>query len=310
MATEDQAAFLRSLEEEKDDEARGRAARAGRYTRRARAVVAPSGSSSSGGGYPTALTTGPAAGTVFTNTSGEITTSGAGQTLEKLNITNGYVIIRHANCILQDCIVDMTGQPLSSFQAISASGSSLTGIKIRRCRVIGNAAKDTIQTEMMPGVEISYNDLSKMENGISIGADNGNIHDNYIHDLLGSGVPHVDGIQGTGLFNGLTINHNTIISSDTSCIIMQTEFGGFSNLTVSNNRLLYDAPMSFGMLIQEKPGSPGAVTNVIVTNNRIKFPVSHYAVFHNVNGLSFTGNVDDDTGAPITYQDDGGNTPL
>jgi hypothetical protein len=156
------------------------------------------------------------------------------------------------------------------------------------------------------GVEIRFCDLSHFENGIFISADGMNIHDNYIHDLSSlAGDPHIDGIQGSGGFTSLTINHNTIISWDTSCIILQNEGAGFSGVTISNNRLIIDPALggSTCILCQDRDDGVGSVSNVTVTNNRMLKSSGGgqtYGFFHNVTALTWTGNVDDITGLPAT----------
>jgi hypothetical protein len=262
------------------------------------------GGGTSGGifpGFPGANNTGPQAGTILTLSSGELLTTTPGQTIQNLNLT-GYIIVRHNNTTIQDCIINLTGfDPTQFFWNISAS-TPTTGTIIRRCRIIGNSSNSAIETENMSGAEVSFCDISGMENGIFIGSNAKNLHDNYIHDLTGLGDPHIDGIQGTGGFTSLTINHNNILSRDTSCIILQNETAGFSGVTITNNRLIGQSALGYGILCQKKPGgSGGAVDNITVTGNRFGGNIQFFAAqFVGVTNLTFTGNVDDATGLPIT----------
>ena len=198
---------------------------------------------------------------------------------------------------------------------ISTSGSALTGGLIQRVRIIGAGNTIGISPDNMPACEISFCDISNVENGITVGDDDQYFHDNYIHDLDGVAVdPHIDGIQGTGGFSALTIEHNTIISWDTSCIILQNEGAAFSGAVIDDNLLIIDPTLggAYGILLQDKDsGGVGTVSNITVTNNHIRKGSSGgqvYAYFHNVIGLTWSGNVDALTLAPIDYDDGGGNT--
>lgn len=304
MATKEQEAFLRSLEEEKSEDARARTARFGRFTRRV-TPVAPSGGSTSGGGFPNASNTGPAAGTVFTTTTGDFVTTSNGQIVANRQINNGQIDIRHSGVIVRDCIVNS-----QDFTAIRTTvAASIPGCLIERCRLTGIGGQNAISPDFADGVEIRFCDISGYENGIAIGANAMNIHDNYIHGLMSlSGSPHIDGIQGAGGFTSLTIRHNTIVSWDTSCIIMQTEGGNYSGLVIDNNRCLFDAAhagseLAYGILCQRKDTDVGTATNITVTNNRIQKAqaAQSYIFIHNaIAPITVSGNVDDTTGLPVT----------
>ena len=249
--------------------------------------------------FPDAANTGPASGTVFTTFSGNFNTSSNGQIVEKLNIT-GQIIVRHPNVIIRDCIVNCT-----EFFGVSAVGGPLTNVKLLRTRIIGIGNAAAITPDGMPGLEISFCDISRTANGINVGDNALNIHDNYLHDLSGAGVdPHIDGIQGSGGFSALTIEHNTIISWDTSCIILQNEGAGFSGVVINNNRLIIDPVLggAYCILCQDLDAGVGAVSNITITNNRMLKGNSGgqtYGFFHNVTALTWTGNVDDMTGVVI-----------
>jgi len=263
--------------------------------------TAPSGGGG-GGSFPDASTTGPAAGTVFTTTTGDFVTTAPGQIVEKRTINNGLLDIRHANVTVRDCIINSQDSA-----AIRTTGAGpFAGCLIERCKITGIGGQGGISPDAMTNVEIRFCDISGYENGIFIGDTGMNIHDNYIHDLFSiAGSPHVDGIQGSGGFTSLTIRHNTIVSWDTSCIIMQTEGGGFSGLVIDNNRLLFDtahvgSELAYGILCQSV--NANVAQNVTITNNRIQKaqPTQNYIFIHNLtNPVTITGNVDDTTGLPV-----------
>jgi hypothetical protein len=264
------------------------------------------------GGFPDATTTGPAAGTVFTPFSGTFQTTSNGQVVEKLNITgtSAKILIKHSGVTIRDCII--TSDEIAGINCQPSDGS-LTAPLIERVRMTGiGGTSACILIESGAGAEIRYCDLSGFENGILIGGNAQNIHDNYIHDLISlAGTPHVDGIQGTGGFTSLTVRHNTIVSWDTSCVIMQNEGGGFSGLVIDNNRLLIDQAKggSFGIRVGSDK-SAGAVSNVSITNNRIqKGPGGGTSYIYLAGTIgapkTVTGNVDDVTGAAVVAEGDG-----
>ena len=266
---------------------------------------ASSGGGGGGGGFPDASTTGPAIATVFTTTTGNFQSTAPGQIIEKRTINNGMIDIRHANVTVRDCIVNSQDSA-----AIRTTGAGpFAGCLIERCTLTGIGGSVAIAPDAMTNLEIRFCDISGYENGIFI-SDNGmNIHDNYIHGLISlAGSPHIDGIQGTGGFTSLTIRHNTIVSWDTSCIILQTEGAGYSGTVIDNNRLLFDAAhigteLAYGILCQRKDADVGTVGALTITNNRIQKaqPAQSYIFIHNVIGpLAISGNVDDTTGNPIT----------
>jgi hypothetical protein len=258
-----------------------------------------------GAGFPDASTTGPAAGTSFTVTTGDFVTSSNNQVVANRQINNGQIDIRHSGVIVRDCIVNS-----QDFTAIRTTvAASIPGCLIERCRLTGIGGQNTISPDFADGVEIRFCDISGFENGIAIGANAMNIHDNYIHGLISlSGSPHIDGIQGAGGFNSLTIRHNTIVSWDTSCIIMQTEGAAYSGLVIDNNRLLFDtahvgAELAYGILAQRKDTDVNTASNITITNNRIQKAqaAQSYIFIHNVIApIVVSGNVDDTTGLAIT----------
>lgn len=234
--------------------------------------------------FPDASTTGPQAGTSFTTTSGEVRTSSNGQIIQNLDLT-GYIIIQNNNVTIRDCIINF-----SDFFAIL--GNSGTGTVITRCKIIGSPSFTGINTENLNNIEISYCDISVCENGIAISSSDVNIHDNYIHALASGGAePHIDGIQGFPGYTDAVINHNTIISEDTSGIISN----GISPTTVTNNLFGHSGPISYGMQLSNS----GPVT---VTGNRIQISGGYPLFPFNLvscTSITYNNNVNDATGETV-----------
>lgn len=258
-------------------------------------------------GFPDATNTGPLVGTSFTPASGEINTTADGQLIQNLNL-NGLIRVKHNNVTIRDCNIDVDG----FFFGVDTDGVAHTGLTILRCKVFSGTGShgegSCIIFGEISSTTISFCDLSGRENGIFIGG-SCNLHDNYIHNLGGSGGdPHIDGIQGSSA-SDVIIEHNTVISTDTSCIILQNEGGSFGNITINNNRLIGIDPISHGILCQAKDEFPGTCTNVTITNNRVNDIPAFRVFLHDVNGYIYTNNVDDTTGVPFSFDDGGGNIP-
>lgn len=256
--------------------------------------------------FPDATNTGPVAGTVFTTTTGNLITTANGQIIENRRINNGQVDIRHSNVTVRNCIINS-----QDFNAIRTTALALTGCLIERCTLTGIGGSIALNTDNTVGMEIRFCNISGYENGINIGGNGLNIHDNYIHGLTGDPeTAHVDGIQGSGGFTSCTIQHNTIVSWDTSNIISQTEGAGFSGLVIDNNLLLCDSAhgngKAYGILCQTV--NANVASDVTITNNRIQKSATqgqNYIFVHGLTGtVTVTGNVDDTTGAPITADGD------
>lgn len=229
--------------------------------------------------------------------SGNVITSGAGQIIEGLNIL-GNVRIRHNNVILRQCRAFAAEAIL-----IECDLNTPTGVVIEDCLFDCTTVAGT--TCYNPdggggGSIIRRCNLTGAENGIGIGENAMQIQDNWIHDLFTSVTAHTDGIQGTGGYTALTITHNAVYGVDTSCTIQQNEGAGFSGLSIDNNQLVM-LNGSAAIIIRGDKGV-GVVGACSVTNNHLgKSSGGTYNDIQSITGpLTYTGNVDWITGAPVT----------
>lgn len=247
--------------------------------------------------WPNASTTGVTPGTILTP-SGDITTSADNQVIQNLNLT-GIIFLEHNNVIIRNCRINM-----NDVFGITSSGAIRTGSLIDHCEIIGQGGEQGgISCDGQNNLEIRYCNIHGQENGINIASDGMYIHDNYIHDLSGGtdADPHIDGIQGAGGFTGLTIRHNAIWSTDTSCIILQDEAAGFSNVLIEHN-LCEIGTGAASIYCQNKPvgGSGGLISNITIINNHLTKGVVYTVISTaTIVNLTFTGNVDADTGAGL-----------
>lgn len=241
--------------------------------------------------FPDAGNTGVPAGTTLTP-SGPVTSSANNQIIDALDIT-GTVVINHNNVTIKRCRITS-----GDFFVVSA-GANGHHLIVEDCEIDGNGtASACYLPEATLGSSIIRRcNLHNAENGIFIGENNMTIRDNYIHDLESDEVdPHYDGIQGSGGFTALMIEHNSIYGRDTSCIILQNEGGAFSGAVVNNNLLVMNAGSAPFYCRSDK--GVGAVSNITVTNNLMGKGVLYNSIV-GVTNLTYTGNVDYLTGAPI-----------
>ena len=118
------------------------------------------------------------------------------------------------------------------------------------------------------------------------------VRDNYIHYAIPYDPiadPHIDGIQlWAGGVDNVLIEHNTVIVDSEGVNAAIT--GGLQNNNVTVNNNLF----SGGGYTMYAPGAGS------VTNNRFGTHVYGYYTPNGVGGtITFSGNVDDVTGAPI-----------
>lgn len=118
-------------------------------------------------------------------------------------------------------------------------------------------------------IEVGWSDISVFGNALSMGQ--GNIHDNYVHDLVafrnaGGEWQHVDAvISGGGSTGKLTIRHNTLLNpvavdrGASASIGLFSDTGTVTNTVIDGNLLAGGAYALYG-------GGDGA-TGIKVTNN-------------------------------------------
>jgi len=250
-------------------------------------TTAPPVSSGTQAGFPTAATTGVPSGTVLTR-SGSLTLSTPGQVVSGLDIS-GTVSITASNVTIKNCRI--TG---SSFAIVniadSAKGTVVSDTEINGLGTSEGAnginGTGTFTRLNIHGVENSINATGPLT-----------LRDSYLWGLQAPGSPHYDDVQIDGGVSNVLIDHNTIINTfdQTSAVMIDNYFGPISNITVSNNRLV-----GGGYTVYSDAGfTGGSITGVAFTGNRL---VQGYWGYHdlNKNSPTWSGNVDDVTGAPIS----------
>jgi hypothetical protein len=208
--------------------------------------------------------------------------------------TNGKTGVTFRNC---------KARPLKSESALSGFYVEAANTTIEDFTVINRVTSTAANSKGLKGVLvdgvagtiIQRGDISGMEDGVYIAGANTQVLDNYIHDLCPYDEvedPHQDGIQLSG--NGSTVQGNNIeLAGDTSSAYTGDTSTG---VTVTGNRLRAGGHV---LRIHDE------ATNVY-TDNRIFREAGTGFSYIDVNtdgtgSATVTGNVDDDTGAPIAF---------
>lgn len=250
--------------------------------------------------WPDATNTGVPAGTTLTN-SGAITVSTPGTVIQNKNFT-GTVTVSANNCTIKNCKISTTGfwgiRVLDGVggtviqdceidgksnldKAIRSGGASGNGTKILRCNI----------HHFTDGIDITGNDLL--------------ILDCWLHNpnFSGSGTPHYDVIVCDGSANNFVVRHNAADASGpstraNSCISFNDYWGAIDKAWADNNLCIGPANV---MMEFYGANHGNACTNGKSTNNRFRPGSGNLSITRitQATNLTWTGNVDDVTGAPI-----------
>lgn len=222
--------------------------------------------------------------------SGSMSITVAGTIIDKMNIT-GNVEVRAANVVIKNSKISDKGYwPVRVF-----SGASLT---IEATEIVGASNSEAaIGIDSGGTYSASLLDVHGSADGLRAGS--GVVIENcYIHDLsVVSGVTHNDGIQmlsGTNV--RISNNYIDVKNGCNSAIIIQTDSGAISDVTISSNYL-----NGGGYTIFSRKGSEGSIpTGIVITGNR--FGRSYQYGLLSADGTpTWSGNVWNDNGASASF---------
>jgi hypothetical protein len=225
------------------------------------AVVAPAS-------WPNASTTGVPAGTAVTTVNGDLNSNSNGQIIEERKVS-GTIVVRHPNVVVRNCRAG----------AIFVEAAGI-GTKVEDCEVTGGVWNSGI-TLLPSNCIIRRCDISRVENGIWLEANDCLIEDNYLHDLAfpGNLDPHYDGLQIPGSSANNVIRHNNfaLAREVSSCITMKDA----TNISIDRNRLNGGSYIIY---------FEGKTTDCTVTNNVLGQYV--FGVFNGTAGRAqtYSGN--------------------
>jgi Ca2+-binding RTX toxin-like protein len=232
-------------------------------------------------GFPTAETTGVPAGTTLTTYTGPMTITTDGTVIDG-KIINGTLVIEADNVVIKNSKIIF-----NSMWGIDAEDAR--NVTIQDNDIVGPGSSGDSNSGILGSGTFLRNDISKVENGITLVDGSSTVKGNYIHDLQdGAKDPHYDGISAQGGQNGVLIEDNTIISRDTSNVFIKNDFGPISNVTVNHNYMAGSA--GYNIYVDGR-ASGGLITGVKITNNYLE---KGYYGYYSVDKSSpiISGNVE------------------
>ena len=231
-------------------------------------------------GWRDATNTGVPPGTQLTVRNNDLTVNTAGQVIENLDI-RANVTLNANNVTLRRCKITN-----SNFYTVFIHWSK-SGCVVEDCTIDGKSASGSIGING-PG-NFRRNNIYRVENGVG-GHWDSVIEDNFIHDLLGTGSPHYDGIQCDGGNRNIIIRHNSILvdHNQTSAVMIDNWAGPVDNILVENNVLVGGGYTVYcDAQFNNEP-----ITNVRFINNHMGTGGFGITNFNGTNPV-YTGNVND-----------------
>lgn len=261
-------------------------------------------------GFPDDTNTGPSGCSSYTDMSGYNRIDTDNTVIECVRLTNGAFDVYANNVTIKNSIITANNwwgiNEREGHSGLTVVHNTITG-------VVGqgpdNGGEDyAVSQGGSGGLEVGWNNISQFGDAISVG--DGNVHDNYVHDLQAymplcgnspcSTYQHSDDLIVDGNDKvGLTITHNTMFNQHTAdhgasaAIGLFDDNGPVTNITVDNNLIAGGAYALY---------AGGATSsNIVVTNNHfstIFWPASGIygpdAYWHEGNGNLWSNNIWDD----------------
>ncbi|HEY6630837.1 MAG TPA: hypothetical protein VIZ90_05235 [Rhizobiaceae bacterium] len=174
-------------------------------------------------------------------------------------IINGSLRILADNVVIKNSVINF-----NSYWGIDAEGPKNT--TIQDSDIIGPGYAGSSDSAILGTGTFLRNDISKVQNGISLTGGSSIVQGNYIHDLASAGSdPHYDGIQVFGGQHQVLIADNTVISRDTSDILISDLWGAVSDITIRDNFL--GGTPGYSIYVTGDHGH--GTTGVTIENNQI-----------------------------------------
>ena len=228
--------------------------------------------------YPDAANTGVPAGSSLRSVPGQVS-SGPGWHYDP----SGWVEVDGNGAVLSGLSipynVDVSASNVTiKNDQINVSGNTF-GVSLRHAHNVtvenndisgGNAGSNRLMVGIKDiygdssGIQVLSNNISYTSTGVQVY--DGLIEGNYIHDMGYISGDHINGITANGGTGQLTIEHNTILvsQSQTDAIGLFEDFGVEANVTIEDNLLAGGGYTIYG---GQNPGGPAA-DNIRVLNNR------------------------------------------
>jgi hypothetical protein len=256
------------------------------------------GSTPATSGFPDATNTGVPSGTTLTPFSGSYFTSADNEIVDALDVS-GNIVVQHANVLVKRC---RAVAPNDYCLYIDTGGLNCT---VQDTELDGSLTGST-GILMVNNVQALRLNIHGCENGGQVNSGGGLIKDSWIHDLSSEATGfHTDGLQFASDASALTIDHCNFepvpshVRDATSCINIYNEAGATQNhdITITNSRI-----DGRGCAVACFFPRFSGWSNIVVTNNRLRAGDTGYSD-SGVNTTTWTGNVDDATGATVNAGD-------
>jgi phage baseplate assembly protein gpV len=228
--------------------------------------------------FPNAASTGVPAGTSLRAVPGQVSkgpgwaydprgwveVSGNGAVLDGLSIPYN-VDVTASNVTIKNVQISVTGDSfgvsLRHTHNVTVEHSTITGGDAGHNRLMVGV-KDIYGDST--GTQVRSSGFAYTSTAVQIGS--GLIEGNYIHDMGYISGDHINGITANGGTVQLTIQHNTILvsQSQTDAIGLFEDFGVEANVLITGNLLAGGGYTVYG---GQNPGGPAAY-NIRITNNQ------------------------------------------
>jgi hypothetical protein len=195
---------------------------------------------------------------------GWVEVSGNGAVLDGLSIPYN-VDVTGSNVTIKNVQINVTGDSfgvsLRHTHNVTVENSTISG---------GDAGSNRLMVGVKDiygdstGTQVLSSNFSYTSTAVQIAS--GLIENNYIHDMGYINGDHINGITANGGTAQLTIQHNTILvsQSQTDAIGLFEDFGVEANVLITDNLLAGGGYTVYG---GQNPGGPAAY-NIRITNNR------------------------------------------
>jgi hypothetical protein len=239
-------------------------------------------------GYPDATNTGVPAGTPLSQFNGVLTVTTPGAVISGRDIT-GRIAIYANNVVIEDSRIT-TNEFFGIYTGPGFNGTAITDVTIVGSTAEGGRCDVGIQGGVFHATRVN---VSNCSDGFHL-TGSGSVVDSYFHNPYFTATSHNDGVQA---FNGtgLVIRHNTIDMGGprgNSCVFLQPTTGRIRGATIESNLLNGGG---FSVYVEQSTG-------VAVSDNRIghAYGLGWFSRAHNTHAPVVTGNIWDNSGAPVS----------
>ncbi|HEY7049805.1 MAG TPA: hypothetical protein VH373_21490 [Jatrophihabitantaceae bacterium] len=248
-------------------------------------------------GYPDATNTGVTPGAAL-HPSGCIIARTPGQVIENVSITGCTIDVSAPNVIIRNVKIVIDSPEEWAIIIRGPGSATIDHVDLSGVDAGAHGVQYTVLSQTTNPVSVTHANLHNCSNCIQ--GDYVTATDNYIHDVGGPPEAHLDGILCISNHGcHLTATHNTVLSKGIA-IALYGDFGTPVDSVISNNLVgggsytLYGGTSkSTGIRINDN-----RVSRAVFAKGGIWGPLAYFWP-HNP-GNTFTGNIWDDTGKPIT----------